>query len=358
MIKLTVHPLDTVFFRDGKPFSMGEDTWADGVFPPYPSVIYGALRTWYIARHASAYTNDAIEESGRIKLESIQYRLPKGLHLPMPLDLVSPKHKSEPEKNKEVRDKVYRMIKLGLRPEGSEDVMSSHALPQLLMPPQGIEVESLDDGLMSNEGDFERYLQGALAEVEVRRIKDFAITEPKVGIGRDDATNAASDSMLYRVGMRRSSDFRIVISANLPNEDSATEHSLIKLGAEGKFAEVNVEPVRRQRPAVPTVAINKGGFKLYLSTPAIFKQGWKPDLASKGISAELIAAAIGKPVHIGGFDMKKRQPKPMYKAVPAGSVYYYKSSEDPHKIIDRLHDSSISDFQMEQGFGIAYIGNY
>ena len=30
-----ITPLDTVFFRDGKPFSWGEETWAEGIFPPY-----------------------------------------------------------------------------------------------------------------------------------------------------------------------------------------------------------------------------------------------------------------------------------------------------------------------------------
>ncbi len=30
---------------------MGENTWPDTVFPPYPSVIYGALRSTYFANH-------------------------------------------------------------------------------------------------------------------------------------------------------------------------------------------------------------------------------------------------------------------------------------------------------------------
>ena len=49
LIKLD--PLDTLFFRDGKPFSMGEETWGNCIFPPSPSVIYGALRTAYFSNH-------------------------------------------------------------------------------------------------------------------------------------------------------------------------------------------------------------------------------------------------------------------------------------------------------------------
>ncbi len=27
---------------------MGSETWADSIFPPYPSTIYGAIRSWLI----------------------------------------------------------------------------------------------------------------------------------------------------------------------------------------------------------------------------------------------------------------------------------------------------------------------
>ena len=50
---LLLNPTDTIFFRDGRPFNMGEDTYAQGIFPPPPSVLYGALRTAYMAANLS-----------------------------------------------------------------------------------------------------------------------------------------------------------------------------------------------------------------------------------------------------------------------------------------------------------------
>ena len=50
-MQIQIDPLDTLFFRDGKPFTMGEDSWASGIVPPYPSVIYGALRSAYFSNH-------------------------------------------------------------------------------------------------------------------------------------------------------------------------------------------------------------------------------------------------------------------------------------------------------------------
>jgi len=360
-MKLRIRPLDTLFFRDGKPFSMGEDTWADGVFPPYPSVFYGALRTWYISNHPVPFSPEAIKKSEEIIIQNIQYRLPTGRHLPMPLDLVEPKEKEPAVFNAEEREKTYRVIKLALHE--NSNALSNHPLKLtgLLFPPEKMEVEALEDGLISNEGDFINYLQGKLQEAKILKIKDSAQTEPKVGIGRDDHTNTASDSMLYRVGMRRATNFEILIDFSLPDGNNKYKSSLLKLGAEGKFVAFE-EPGKGRNYGAGidknTISLTNNTFKLYLATPAIFKKGWEPDLAGLGIQAELIAAAIGKPIHIGGFDMAAKCPKPMYKAVPAGSVYYFKTEESPEVILEKLQGEAISDVQKEQGFGIAYIGNF
>src|SRR5258706_6422136 len=38
-------PEDVLFFRDGKPATMGEDHYLRSIFLPYPSTIYGMVRT-------------------------------------------------------------------------------------------------------------------------------------------------------------------------------------------------------------------------------------------------------------------------------------------------------------------------
>ena len=34
---IEIEALDTLFFRDGKPFTMGQDTVGESIFPPHPS---------------------------------------------------------------------------------------------------------------------------------------------------------------------------------------------------------------------------------------------------------------------------------------------------------------------------------
>ena len=159
--------------------------------------------------------------------------------------------------------------------------------------------------------------------------------------------------------MRRASDIQIIVNLSLPDENLQYSATFLKLGGEGKVAVFN-DKVRKVGTEIKkdTIDLKSNIFKLYLSTPAIFKNGWKPNLDRLGIKAELIAAVVGKPLHVGGFDMMLKKAKPMLKAVPAGSVFYFSTEEPTEKLLDKLQGESVSDFLNEQGFGIAYIGNY
>lgn len=100
-----------------------------------------------------------------------------------------------------------------------------------------------------------------------------------------------------------------------------------------------------------------GYFKLILITPAFFKEGWKPDMESLGVNAQLISANIGKPVSIGGWDMDENYPKPMSKAVPSGSVYYYKLLADSaDELMEKVYKNGVSYKRSSEGFGISLIG--
>src|SRR5690606_13934978 len=104
--------------------------------------------------------------------------------------------------------------------------------------------------------------------------------------------------------------------------------------------------------------------KIYLSTPAIFKDGWKPQELLNKYGLTLVAAAIGRSQPIGGWDLDKWEPKPMVQTVSAGSVYFVQadSMEAVNDFAKEVHGKSISDSfngidYTKQGFGIAYIGN-
>src|SRR5262245_7753815 len=45
MMQLFLEALDVWLFRDGRPFGAGSDHRARSIFPPYPSVVLGAVRS-------------------------------------------------------------------------------------------------------------------------------------------------------------------------------------------------------------------------------------------------------------------------------------------------------------------------
>lgn len=387
-MKIRIDALDTLFFKDGKPFSMGDESWADGIFQPPPSVIYGALRSAYFGEHPGE-----IEKAGMgkdkdptfyLKIEKINYRInhkgKRDNYFPLPLDLVAFKNKEELEKNREKREKDYKVY---LIENAKKDFVSSTKL--LNISTYGEEIEGIEDGLIS-EVNLSIYLttgklpkpkdSNEVPHIKCLSISDYVLREPKVGIGRDNSTRTTSDnSKLYRVGMVRANDFGFIVEvADKPEvkkeEASENEYKLdsfskfIKFGAEGKVSSINNDTFTGSGFKIDNKDIKK--FKLYLSTPTFFKHGWLPEWMNEdsleghinNTKVKLTSAFIGKPLSIGGFDMKKKCPKPMRKAVPAGSVYYFEITEgNMNDILNEFHEKSISEFDSQkEGFGIAYVG--
>ena len=93
---IKIRPLDTLFFRTGKPFTMGEDTWAESLFPPYPSTLYGAIRSFLIFQREGlkAFINGKYKDDigtpdkkGFLKIKGPLLSKNSELFFPAPLDL-------------------------------------------------------------------------------------------------------------------------------------------------------------------------------------------------------------------------------------------------------------------------------
>lgn len=356
-MKIKIDAIDTLFFKDGKPFSMGDETWADGIFPPPPSVIYGALRTAYFGENPEEFLNANTDDdpTKHLVIKSIYFQIGNDKYFPMPLDYVK-------KKNQDKNDKlVYLMDKM------KPIQMNSSGLNQFLSAGLEEEVESVPEALIAM-GSMGRYLKGIEKTTIYSLISDYVQTEPKVGMGRDNKTHTADEGKLYRVGMRRLSEMKTfnkvsnTLSLLVEFEGlTLAQNGFLKLGAEGKAASYKI--VDEEKVIVDFSNNNEKTIcKIYLLTPALFKNGWKPDFENnetlRSLELELITACIGKPLSFGGFDMQKKMPKPMRKAVPAGSVYYVVSkTKKLNEIFDQLNGKSVSDFNSTEGFGIAYIGS-
>ncbi|MEM5810166.1 MAG: type III-B CRISPR module-associated protein Cmr3 [Candidatus Aenigmatarchaeota archaeon] len=371
---IKISPNDTLFFRSGRPFSMGSETWADSIFPPNPSTIYGALRTFFIFERGSLedFKNGKYKdigtpnEKGKMNIIGpiIFNHGDNSTYFPIPLDLVEIKNiRKEDDNFKENQtdngDNNYlkRLSKI----DKPKIFYAENTLENILVYKGEEQVESAEGYL--DDIVFKEYLL-------CQKDKYSFVSKPyerelRIGIARNNITLSSKEGYLYRISMiRLEKDYCFLVK--IDGIDNIPEKGLFTLSGEGKtvrFEKINNNPLQHLENM--DFELKDGIFKIYLATPAIFENGWLPKWINEetmegvkdGIKLKLIACAIGKYLRIGGWDMAKNEPKPMYKAVPAGSVYYFKVLNGSfEKIKEVFHFKNISDINPEEGFGLSLMG--
>ena len=376
-----LYPKDPLFFRDGRPFSMGEDTSANMLFPPMPSVFYGALRGLIAAHNGITDGETAKKMTEGVIIHSIDLLysnqadvgsvVEAGNFAPlfsMPLDIIAFKNE------KETQGLEFRQ-KQGLDSSFFKDyeLKATEAEKTQDIEDYFLSSFSLTDYLNDNQTTFN------LEETAIN-LNKHKISEPKIGIGRDKTTYTTSQGKLYRVPMLRTEYldkndtentdwiriaqlcFSISFSINQCDNLELPNSGFVKLGADSKlvrFTTDNTDSTINK----PVFADDEQFFKLYLASPAIWNGD--TDFAMPNLfaaEAELVAAAVGKAVYVGGFDMAENKPKAMQRAIPAGSVYYFKlknaenAAQQLNEIVKNTHNKCISDHRAHEGFGRAFIG--
>jgi CRISPR-associated protein Cmr3 len=327
-------------------------------------VFYGAIRSAYFGQFPHEFDHDVLntpnDPTHKLHVKGI-YLYDDSIIFPIPLDVVIASEDAE--------HRAYLLQRTPL------NFYSNYPFQQILAPTDSTAIYRSAEGKYIRRKELEKYLSGNLKSDEKGKYinyisKQIAETETKVGIAIDPRTKKAEESRLYRIGMKRlDEDVKFLI--HFVGLDNMEKTGILRLGGEGKVAVYEQEDVSTEIKA-PEFSEESGLFKLYFATPAYFANGWLPGWINrktmkgeyKGVELELITAAVGKYLSLGGFDMKKRYPKPMRRFVGAGSVYYFKT--DPRnvdKIIELFHNQCISDHPndeelsyAQQGFGLCYVG--
>lgn len=377
-IKIT--PFDTLFFRTGRPFLIGVDTWADIVFLPPPSTFYGALRSYLIFKggtldkfkkgvhrfkkiigEVEGNDKDKKAKYGSLKIKGIFLLKGDISYFPLPLDLV----KIKENKNETLKPLCFD--------KKSTLFISNYPLEHYLIWKKEEQVEETQGWIEIH--NFKEYLKNKEEQYKLHKDSKFFIREEKVGIARNRTTFTTKEGYLYRIPLiRMIQDTSFLVEVEGIEGDLLPKSDVIQLGGESKAAKFEVlpsDPLEELKNL--DFDFSNGFFKLYLATPAVFKKGWIPewidkdkDFAGKynGIKIKLVACAMGKPISVGGWDLVKREPKPLRKAVPAGSVYYFKILDQQvnfERIKESFHFQNISDkfddidYQKE-GFGLSILG--
>ena len=348
--------LDTLFFRDGRPFTMGEDSWANTVFPPYPSTIYGMLRSLYFEKHLDKFhqaekendpTKDIEITDFVLQLECLENTNKPERIYPLPLDMVY---------YKELQNEKEEMIFVQLKLFPNNKDYSTNELDCKLLPPKNLQdkkIRNTNGEYYITKSDFDKYLSNKdLTSIKPIKLSKHLTKEPKIGISRNrfDMT----DKKLYRIDQIRPETLKdklyFIVEYKTPNMPDTNRFK--RLGGEGKLVYIE-DYSNRENHKDKTMPAIDGEYqiaKMYLATPAI-----KPEETIKDYEIEIVAAVTGKPQYIGGWNMKDNEPRPMYAATPAGSVFYLKGKK-LHQFIGRYHNRNLKHPESfaKQGFGKVY----
>lgn len=370
-MKIEIKAFDTLFFRDGKPFTMEEESWAEGIFPPPMSVIYGALRSAYFAHHPEdlSKANESDDPTSNLKITNVSFvrtKWSKDFFYPLPADFaVKEIRKADYEKDENKDENGYEPHRMKMNMKH----YSSKPLIPLCADPEEDKLESSAGFYLTRYG-LEKYLQGAEFDKKmIMNLGENIFIEPKIGIYRNYQTKTSNDGRLYRLGMRRLENRNFDnISFMLEFEGmELPDKGIIRLGGEGKTASYTTSQIN----SLPKIDSDKksDSFILYFRTPAYFeKNGYYPDFFDGNFSCEIngrkyriVSMSMDKPLSIGGWDMKAKMPKPMKKFVPAGTVYIV-GCDSEISLKDFNTDFETKEFCKEeyskQGYGLYFAGVY
>ncbi len=352
-MNLFLSPVDVWLFRDGRPFDAGDDHYARSLFPPYPSVIQGAIRSYHLAvkgidpsdKQAIAQVVGTGNTFGNLRLRGpfIVRRWPDGQitrYFPIPADAV-------PYGERNVQVAQLRSI--------SEDrVMTSvDELLSLLLFPHDVEPLKSDRGSWLIEQQLYDYLDGQ--PVEPLHAHDLFLLEHRYGVGIETHTRTAREGLLYAAEFIRPQE-GVGLYVEVTGYDGWPPRGVVRFGGESRVA--RFEQVERITWPVPPDPLPQR-FKLYFASPAYFAKGWQPDDWNKFFygTVKLKAVALKHYEIRGGFDLATGEQKPARRFVPAGSVYYFEGNSEVRFRSD-LIQHAITDYGAEIGFGQVIVAEW
>ncbi|HXG59806.1 MAG TPA: type III-B CRISPR module-associated protein Cmr3 [Planctomycetota bacterium] len=363
-----LEPVDVLFFRDARPFGAGSENYAEGIFPPLPSVTAGALRTAAMASYGADFSarrleGPAAEVWGRPGEAAFRVSF-KGPFLRRGNDLLFP----APADLEFSQERVWRWAPLGRDRLPFSSSLAREGLRSLWKIEAGRGTgEKLEGPVYLTARDMEAWLSGGIPGEPVCAEALWG-TERRFGIALG-GTRTVREGMLYSLRMvRLNEEKRVRLAVAVEGEGVAPlrDKGILRLGGEGRMARWEKSTAGRW----PAGFMREGRFAWTFVTPAIFMEGqtagWKPSRICKrengwvlddgDVRARLVGVRLPTMVPVSGWDIAARSAKPLRLAVPAGAVYYFELERgDP---VQKYHARSVSDVGAQEGFGIVLVGGW
>ncbi len=384
-----LRPVDSWFFRDGRPFNQGEKALIDvqSMFPPFATTIVGAIRA---ALAKSMGWNGHGDWSADIKaklgdgpnLKPLKFQGPYLIRrtdgmieplFPAPLNIVGKEPKCNEVNWTFARLNPGRGIDCDLG-KGARLPASKNATGMKSLNGFFFTQKDMKRILHGDELQLIKPIRGKMiswvpqgCETKRKQVETLWDLEYAVGIERNYLTRTAEDGAIYsaqRVRLCRG----VALAMNV---DGLSEElklpDTLTLGGESRmaYAEPLEKPIRipEAPPLQPSGEIIQ--FTVTHLTPTYFESGLPgPGEEIQGIpGAKVISACLERPVRIGGWDSSldrkgdRKGPIPLKPFIPPGSTWFCEAEAGVAEMIRKLNGCHVGGYT-DFGFGQVLIGSW
>lgn len=377
MTGLRLEPLDTLFFRDGTPFT-ADSTPQDGVdslFPPHPPTVAGAVRA-ALAR-ANGWNGQGRWPESLCRVLGDGWEHPGTLSIDGPFLLYGeePAFRAPQHLLGATGASGWRP-RLLLRPGPAAlcDLGDTVRLP--VAPPSMKESGALaaSDGNWLTRAGMEAVLCGRCpAENEVLESRVLWRQESRIGLERQQGTRTAEEGMLYssthvrliqgRPGSQltdRVGDVSLGARVSgIPESWSLPVGDLVPLGGESRLAECrgwSVDPALD----VPRDEIVDGRRAVVIALSpldldgAVDENGLTLEIPGGG-EVEIVCACLDRPLRIGGWDSLTRRPHSLRSVLAPGSVFFCEVAEPRRFLAAMTGGTGLPSLGRRQAFGFGAV---
>ncbi|OAA26689.1 hypothetical protein AT15_06330 [Kosmotoga arenicorallina S304] len=362
-------PEEWVAFRENTGFEIGTSA---RLSQPKVETFLGAVRTAFLRKSGTDPENIPEEiaskignsfSSGLFKMVGPFIYSEDRHYLPAPANLyeLTDEEESESKSNKK---KEYKLMVPNKELSHNYDGFDLN-LPWI---PYSKKVAKQPEGELIEIKSLEALQKGKLDELNLARFADhiaaiethdelnlarfadhIAAIETHVGIALEKNAKKTEEGMLYSINTYRfkeNSGFYFFIDNK--TKEIIKEIDEVFLGMKQRVAKLRFGEIETN--LFEFKSNNKSA--VCLITPAIFNNGFMP---SDGMmkSTKITSAIVKRKIPISGWDLAKNEPKPIYHAVPPGSVYFLDGSID-----NDLFTNSISDMLDDFGYGRYFTINW
>jgi CRISPR-associated protein Cmr3 len=393
-LNLLIRPLDTLMFRDGRPFNQGDPGASDAVsvFPPFPPTVVGMVRALLARRmgrdggpwneRIKAALGDGADWQSETETALGPLTFAGAVVCRRGRDGKSFAPLYPAPRSILVADKTAEKTYVRLVPDA--ECLACDLGEVRLPAPEGKHdgLKELGRTWMTREG-LQAVLAGDRPSEEHCVPEDYLWRrEPRVGVGIDMAGLGSDGLPVSKLAERRPVDGALYAAAHTRLLDnvalavcvrtsdsqglSMSGKQLGAAGGEHRMAEFErLDPGHAPKPPARPAQLKRAGgmvrYVVYHASPCLISPLPKAGAAlDPAVPGSVVSACLGKALTIGGWDSsqdRRGRPIPMRPAIPAGSVWFLEAPEAAEADIRRLHGGAIGRAR-SWGFGQVFIGTW